>query len=970
MMDARQWELVKRLFQAALDRPDTERAAFVREACGSDAQIEREVVSLLTAHANAGRFAEHPPAAVRMSGGTIDPRPAERRRWQPRERVGPYEIQSFVAAGGMGQVYRARDTRLARTVAIKVLPETLAADPEFRSRFDREARTISQLEHPHICALYDVGEHEGAAYLVMPYLEGETLESRLRGSSGLPLAEALTIATQVASALDTAHRAGIVHRDLKPGNIMLTKAGAKLLDFGLARAGAWATPAAISQAPTVGGPATAEGTLLGTLQYMAPEQARGQAADHRADVFAFGAILYEMLVRRRAFAGATPIETLSAILEKDPPDLETNERQIPRALARIVERCLAKDPAVRFQSAGDLAFALGTLAGPSSASAVAPASNRRTARLAWVAAGVATVAAGIMALVSITPRGPAAAATPAMRLEVNTPPTTTPESVALSPDGRQIVFTATVDGRQTLHLRSLDNGTTRPLAGTEGARSPFWSPDSRSIAFIAGTQLKRLDVSSDVLQVLAANAHLSGSWSADGVILFTANRGAASGISRISAGGGEPVEVTTVTAEQTAHARATFLPDGNHFLYIANNGTRPGVYLSALDAVEPRFVVEAADVVYAPSGHLLFVRQGTLYAQPFDLTTLTLSGDPSQIAQQLSRDAGAFNLLAKILSISAGGVVAFRTGAAAAGNQLVWFDRSGKQLEQSSGPDTTQPDSPALSPDGKQIAFSREVDRNTDIWMREIARDVVSRFTVDAAVDLVPVWSPDGRRIAFASNRGRSGYNLYQKPTNSAGPEQLLLDIRLSGYPQDWAPDGRHLLYRVVDPKTGRDLWAIPLAGAKGDVRQAFPVANTPFEERDGQFSPDGRWVAYNSDASGRPEIYLQPFPQATGRWQVSTAGGAQPRWRRDGRELYYVAPDGAIVAATIAFGPAGAPDVGTPRALFGSDIVDSARNGATNGHSYAVTADGQRFLVNVTTGAAATAPITLLMNWTALLKE
>ncbi|OFW15662.1 MAG: hypothetical protein A3H29_18405 [Acidobacteria bacterium RIFCSPLOWO2_02_FULL_67_21] len=917
----------------------------------------------------------------------------------PGTRLGPYEIQSALGAGGMGEVYRARDTRLGRDVAVKVLPATASTDPERLRRFEQEARAAAALSHPNILAVYDIGRHpstgsgQAVPYIVSELLSGSSLRERIgqtgggaRSSSGsgapslgeraepaeerdgLSVRRAVDYATQIARGLAAAHAQQITHRDLKPENIFVTGDGrVKILDFGIAKL-TQATPALADASPdTTADPGTGPGLLLGTVGYMAPEQARGQTVDHRSDIFAFGAILYEMLAGQRAFAGATPVETLSAILQKDPPDLPAAERHIPPALVRIVERCLEKDPAARFQSTTDLAFALEALAGYSGESpahhAPAPAGVGRVVtreRIAWVAI---VVAAAVALLAS---RGPAATDAPLMRLELTTPPGGTPESIALSPDGRQIVYAAEVDGRQTLYLRSLDDPVARPLAGTDGASSPFWSPDGRSIAFVADNQLKRLDISGGAPQVLTANALSGGSWSSEGVILFRTNRGQAAGIYRISAAGGEAVEVTRTTAQQSSHARPAFLPDGNHFLYIAQAGAPPGAYVAALDAPEPRFLVDATQVAYSPSGHLLFVRQGTLYAQRFDAGARTLSGEPVPLAQQVLETGGNAG---QTLSASDGGLVAFRAASGVARRQLAWFDRAGRLSSLIDTPDTAQPESLTLSPDGKQIAFYRTIDRNLDVWLFEVGRGIASRFTFDPAGDMFPIWSPDGDRVAFASNRGKNAYNLYQKLAGGAGADELLLDMPLSGFPLHWSPDGRYLLYRVVDPVTVRDLWALPLDGER-DARRPFPVVNTPFEDFDGRFSPDGRWLAYGSTASGRAEIYVQPFPNATGRWQISTAGGGQPHWRRDGRELYYVAPDGAIVAVPIALGAdARPPEVAAPVALFTSRLPTGLA-GTFALHQYAVTADGQRFLIIVTTGEAATVPITLLVNWTAAIGE
>jgi eukaryotic-like serine/threonine-protein kinase len=886
----------------------------------------------------------------------------------PGTRLGPYEILSAVGAGGMGEVYRARDTRLNRDVAIKVLPEALAADSQFRERFDREARTISQLDHPHICPLYDVGEQNRTAYLVMQYLEGETLATRLERGA-LPLNEALTIAIQVASALDKAHRAGITHRDLKPGNVMLTKAGTKLLDFGLAKTDAPAVAGtSLSMLPTTPANLTAQGTILGTFQYMAPEQLDGQEADARTDIFAFGAVVYEMITGRKAFEGKSQASLIGAILERDPPPVSTLQPLSPPALDRVVQTCLTKDPDRRWQSAGDLTRELQWIADTGSQAAapvpvVAPPKGLLSSvRFAWIVAAVALVAflsALVPAVLSFRRTAPEPVVT---RLDVVTPPSTDPFSFALSPDGRQLAFVATAEGSQRLWVRSLDQVTPRPLAGTDGAQYPFWATDARAIGFFAEGKLKRIDVAGGGSQVLAdAPSSRGGTWNREGTILFTPTN--TSGLMRVAAAGGPATPVTRVAAGQSSHRWAAFLPDGRHFLFMVTLGqpeTR-GVYVGSLDGGEPtRLLASDAAAVYAPPGYLLLVSQGVLSARPFDPVQLAITGEPIPIAPVVAAPSGVGQ---RVFSASDAGVLAYRGGGAGR-RQLVWVDRSGKRLDVLAPPDDAALGNPEFARDGSRVAFSRLVQGNVDAWLLDVKRAATTRFTFDASVDATPVWSPDGTQIVFQSARN-GNFDLFTKPADGSAEERPLLVTPLGKAPQDWSSDGRFLLYATQDPKTASDLWVLPLSGD----RKPFPVVQTPFDEVQGQFSPDARWVAYVSNETGRYEVYARPFPGPGGKWQVSTGGGIYPRWRHDGKELFYIAPDNRMMAVPIQVG--GTLSAGAAVALFPTELTGGnlGIGGFQSKQEYAVAADG-RFLLNVTVGDPAAWPITVVLNWQSALNR
>jgi serine/threonine protein kinase len=915
-------------------------------------------------------------------------------------RLGPYEIVAPLGSGGMGEVYRARDTRLDRSVAIKTLSEPLAADPVFLERFDREARSISALSHPHICSLFDVGEvpdpNRRASsleppgrirFLVMEYLEGETLSRRLE-KGALPVAQALQYAIQVADALDKAHRVGIVHRDLKPGNIMLTTGGAKLLDFGLAKsgtgiAGEAGRPGAVlahglspgnpTALPTTPATLTAHGTILGTFQYMAPEQIEGQEADARTDIFAFGGVVHEMVTGKRAFEGKTQASLLGAILKDTPPSIASLQPSASPALTRLVSTCLAKDPSDRWQNAGDLVRELKWIAEDSSKTTAVAASltahpvDRGRGPSVW------KVATGVLALLFVIALVPSVlyfrrpTSEPILtRLDVVTPSMAVdPTDFVLSPDGRQLAFVARSEGTTKLWIRSFDQTTAQSLAGTEDSSYPFWAPDGRALGFFAGGKLKRIDLPGGAPQVLAeAPIGRGGAWGRDGLILFSPST--TTGLVRVPATGGEPIIVTRLAAGQGSHRWPQFLPDGRRFIFLASLGraeTR-GVFVGSVDGGEPTRVLEAATAaIYAPPDTLLVVRQGVLMALRFDQTHSRVTGDPIPVAQGV----GLNEPLQHSAFSASGEVLAHRTGGVSP-RQLMWIDRTGKVIGTVGRPDEAALTYPALSPDGQRVAVTRVVDQNNDVWLIEVGRGISSRFTFDTSLELAPLWSPDGRRLVFRS--GRNGvYDLFEKNASGAGDEQPLLVTPETKVPQDWSPDGRLLLYVTQNPKTGSDLWALPMVGE----RKPFPVLVTSFEEADAQFSPDGRWLAYESNQSGRAEIYVRPFQGPAGPSQISSAGGTQPRWRRDGKELFYISPDGHLMATPLALASDGQTlQVGAPIALFTARLATGGNIIASGGlqrPQYAVAPDG-RFLMNVAVDEPVMQPITIVQNWNVLLKK
>ncbi len=649
---------------------------------------------------------------------------------------------------------------------------------------------------------------------------------------------------------------------------------------------------------------TGAGTILGTAAYMSPEQAKGRPADTRSDVWAFGCVLYEMLTGSRAFPGDDVSETLAAVIRAE-PDWSVLPTETPAVLRRLIRRCLHKDRRERLQHIGDARLELNeATSAPDLDGDRTPSLPRRRERLAWIviAAGLALAAAvfGVRAFRSTPPAAE-------MRFEISTPPTTDPPSLAISPDGQTIVFVATFEGRPRLWLRALNATSIRPLAGTEGGFYPFWSPDGRSIGFFADGKLDRIDIDGGLVRALAnAPNPLGGTWNRDGTILFTPNY--TGPIFRVSAAGGEAAAVTRMDAQQGSHHFPQFLPDGRHFLYHASGSTEVGgVYAGQIEGGTATRLLDAdASGVYAASGHLLFVRQGRLIAQEFDPARLALSGTPVPIDEQRVVVGIA---TAVGLSTSAAGPIVYRAGLPTGQRQFIWFDRSGKELGKVGDPDSADPQDPLLSPDGRRLALDRIVNGNSDVWTFDLGSNLLSRSTFDMAADFGPVWSPDGSRFVFGSNR-KGIFDLYVKPAAGARQEELLLATPQNKAPGDWSPDGRFVLYRSPGPTTGFDLWAVPVDGE----RKPFPVVQTNAEERDGQFSPDGKWIAYQSNESGRVEVVIQPFPGTGGKLQVSANGGAQVRWRRDGKELFYIALDGRLMAVPIQLAANGqSAETGTP---------------------------------------------------------
>jgi len=860
----------------------------------------------------------------------------------PGTRLGPYEIAALIGAGGMGEVYRARDTRLDRSVAIKTLHEQ-AGSAEQRGRFEREARAIAALNHSHICTIHDVGQHEGIEFLVMELLEGETLAARLaRGP--LPIDEVFRNSLEIADALDKAHRQGIVHRDLKPANIVLTRSGTKLLDFGLATLRG---EGVALDAPTAA-PITVQGQILGTLAYMAPEQLEGRGADARSDIFAFGAIVFEMLTGKRAF-DAAPLAQLA-------PDT-------PAALQRLVAVCLARNPGDRWSTAHDVLLHLRGIAEAPSATAPAVPQRGRPMGLVYGAAAAALVFAIALAVVWLNSRTITDMdVAPLDVLSVLPPDGTTldhGEAQLISPDGRRLALVATdASGRSAIYIRSRDSLVARLLPDTDGASLPFWSPDGSRLAFFAQGQLKTIAVAGGSSHAIArAPLPRGGSWSRDDVILFTAEPNTPP--RRVPAAGGEATPVPfAATSLIGFFAFPTFLPDSRHYLFMAVSG--PGleasgfpIRLGSLDSADAVELTRSMANPMFASGHLLYRRDSGLVAQPFDMRTLRLSGSPIPVVEQT-----AFNPITNqgLFSVSNDGVLAYQR--AAAGSQLIWFDRQGRRLDVAIPPGDYN--SLCLTSDETRIVYDQAdpVSGSIDVWALEKGGASPSRLTFQPSIDFGPICGPAGPEIVFASLR-EGPPSLYRLLITAPGSEKPMVVSRLPKIASDWSRDGRFFVYSEMHERTSWDIEVMPIAGGPSQV-----FAATPAEERNARLSPDGHWMTYISNESGTFEVYVQPFPPTGAKWQVSKGGGHQPQWRRDGRELFYIAPDKKLMGVAVQTGSSFVP--GAARALVQTRITAWERS--NHGSQYAATADGERFLINNATDT--TLPITLVLNWTAALKK
>jgi serine/threonine protein kinase len=951
------WRRIGAVLDRLGDLDPGRRLEALAEACQAEGVRVEEVEPFVAAPGRSEAFLERlDPATLEgalRALATEAPSPP----LAPGDRLGPYEVVAPLGAGGMGEVYQARDTRLGRTVALKRLLADLAASAEGRQRFEREARVIAGLNHPHICTLYDVGRQDGVDFLVMELVEGETLEARLQRGA-LPVADALRHGVETAEALDAAHRQGIVHRDLKPANVMLTPHGVKLLDFGLAALRLPREPVEVTAEATL----TAEGTILGTLQYMAPEQLQGKPADERADIFSLGAILYEMITGRRAFAADSRAGVVAAVLERDPRPMTALRPGVTPALEWAVQRCLARAPEQRWKAA-DLADHLRWI-GASPPTGQGRRSRRRRILL-W---GLPAVAAAVIAAVTFIPTWPRRAPAVPYRFAIPPPEGMLHESLfALSPEGRRLAFTAADPrGRPALWIQPLDALSPQRVAGTDGARYPFWSPDGREVGFFADDKLKRVELASgNVKTICDAGPGGGGAWNADGVILFGAHATTSpTTMQRVAASGVSPTAVTRPSKGTMIHAWPHFLPDGRHYLYMRlEPGEESGVFVGRLGSDEHTPIMTAVlprganlqgllheidrlptRATYA-AGHLFYVRERALMAQPFDVTRLKLAGPPVRLAdavEQTSPGRSAFD-------VSATGVLAYRAPRSLGSSQLTWFDRAGRAMALVGDPGPYE--GFELSRDGRLLLAGP----------RPLVRIDVGQGTATPVSEsgLFPVWSPDATRYA---RRGPSGPFVHIAPADGSDPIGTPVRWGLNAWPGDWSSDGRVIVGTALRTETSSaDLWVMDLAS--GDA--SFPVASR-FDESDPRLSPDGRWLAYAAtDEWERWDVYVRPFAGPGGVWRVSRGGGRYPRWTADGRELLYVSLEGTLMRAALHPGTSLGLAKGVP--LFRHPAL-VPHHEALKPSPYSVAPDG-RFLVRVPLGSPPPTPITVLLNWPSVVK-
>ena len=977
-MTPERWREVSRIYGAVLTKPESDRPTALASLCRDDAELRQEVESLLQSGQDVGLLnraaTESPSTLGLLEGRAIG------------SMIGVFRIDALLGVGGMGEVYRARDTKLNRDVAIKILPPAFANDPERLARFKREAQVLASLNHPNIGGIYGFEDSGSVHALVLELVDGPTLAGLLEGSrlstlgSGpaqspkskaqrqraLSVDETLAIARQIADALEAAHEQGIIHRDLKPANIKVRDDGTvKVLDFGLAKIaepahGSGPQPRVLSpdftQSPTITTPAmTAAGMILGTAAYMSPEQAKGKPADKRSDIWAFGVVLYEMLTGARPFKGDDVADTLAAVLRGE-PDWATIPNDTPGAVRRLLRRCLEKDRRRRLAEVADARLELdesdpppvgGSIVRPKPAATVIP----------WV---VALIAIGLAVAMMFMMRRPDAVAD-TVRLEINAPPSSYPESIAISPNGRLIVVAGENQDRSQLWLRPLNADSAHPLAGTDGGRFPFWSPDSASIGFFAENKLKRIELDTGSVTTLArAPRGFGGSMNRDGTILFITQSGP---IMSLRAGG-ELKTLVPVNDANLADRRSSaggyrvprFLPDGKHFITYLAGASGARIFAGDLDHSSLTPIAEADAAPFYAAGRLYFIRAGRLYAQPFDVDRLTLTGTPTAVTSQFI-PSGAVNVPA--LSVSDNGTIVFRSGEQVRRRQFTWVDRSGKTLGTVGEIDDANGITPSMSPDHQRLLYSRTNDNNTDVWMLDLRDGDRQRWTTAPSTDIYPLWSPKGDALVYSSIR-YPGYNLFLRGTGPTASDTLIGNPDMVGakIATDWSADGRFIVFRHLSFKTGFDIWALPTGGDQ----KPFPILVTDADEREAQFSPDGKWIAYQSDVTGTPEIYLQAFPKA-GRapsGPLSRGGGFQPRWGSNGTEIFYIAPDNRLTTVRVLL-DAGREEVNyePPQPLFRAGVSTDAQR-----QEYVVGPDAKTFLLDRFVDNDVGYPMTVITGW------
>jgi len=877
----------------------------------------------------------------------------------PGARLGPYEIVSAIGAGGMGEVFRARDTKLGRDVAIKVLPSSLTTDPERLARFTREAQVLASLNHPNIAAIYHVEDTDGSPAIVMELVDGETLADRI-AHGPIPLHEALPIARQIAEALEAAHEQGVIHRDLKPANIKMRPDGTvKVLDFGLAKLAepqaASNTNPPLSMSPTITSPALVSGVgvLLGTAAYMAPEQAKGQPADKRSDIWAYGCVLYEMVTGVRAFDGADIAEVLGGVVRLEPD--WTRLRQFPLPLVTLIRTCLAKNRNSRIADASTLRYVIDHL--PTAADEPTRVTAGRRRGLPWSVAALCFAGLLAFAIVAVRHLTETPATMTPLRFDVmspeNAPFTGAVPQFAISPDGRSLAFVADSNGKAMLWVRSLTNASAQALAGTENALYPFWSPDNQWLGFFTATQLKKVPATGGPTILIAdvaegSNNSVSGTWTKDNVIVVATG----TSVWQIGASGGarKVLSVPDKAHGDTGNRYASVLPDGRHYLFLVTRGSQREIRLASREGGEMTTVLTDASRTVYSSGHLIFSRAGVLMAVAFDPTTGRVSGEPFPIAGQVSESASAGYAP---FSVSDNGIVTFAT-AGADTIQLTWKDRAGTTLGTIGDPGDYR-DLSAFAPDGRRVVLSRTTNSNRDVWVVDTARVTSTRVTFGPSTEANPAWSPDGKWIAFTG--ASAGDGLYEKAADGSGEERLVAKLDGAGGVNDWSSDGRFIAYRADGrPQTQADVWIVPMDGKSNP----FVFLQTPYDEDNATFSPDVHWIAYESDESGDKQVYVQPFPPTGAKYQISRNGGTRPRWRADGREIFFVASDGSMMAAKVNIERP--YETETPVRLFDSGIATRT----ARARMYAVTADGNRFLLAVPRQRATPTPITVIVNWLA----